>query len=140
MELTSFKDVNWLKYNILNRDNALEYFSLSPFYDRTCNNELLKMQSIETTLNTGIEYRVMKECETLVIEKFERPKENTVSLYYIVEGSIYMSPNLHALISSRLTAAAFYLKETPYEDFPTENTGVEGQRDKKILSKVFFEN
>jgi mediator of RNA polymerase II transcription subunit 6 len=42
-----FRDVSWLQANggALGRDNALEYFAQSQFYDRTCNNEVLKMQA-----------------------------------------------------------------------------------------------
>ena len=52
----------------------------------------------------------------------------------------YISPTLHALLSSELTAATFYLKETLYGEFQTEHTGVKVQEDMKVLSKVFFEN
>ncbi|KAL0266109.1 UNVERIFIED_CONTAM: hypothetical protein PYX00_011825 [Menopon gallinae] len=45
MEEVCFIDPCWLAKNVLNPSNALEYFSSSPFYDRTCNNEVLKMQS-----------------------------------------------------------------------------------------------
>lgn len=41
----SFKDLAWLHAYGLTPHNALEYFSLSQFYDRTCNNEVVKMQT-----------------------------------------------------------------------------------------------
>ncbi len=40
-----FRDVSWLQCFELNASSALEYFSMSQFYDRTSNNEVLRMQS-----------------------------------------------------------------------------------------------
>lgn len=43
----SWHDSVWIP--ILNPTNILEYFSqrTNPFYDRTCNNEVVKMQRLE---------------------------------------------------------------------------------------------
>ena len=43
----SWHDSAWIP--ILNPDNVLEYFSqrTNPFYDRTCNNEVIKMQRLD---------------------------------------------------------------------------------------------
>ncbi len=40
----SWHDTNWIP--ILNPTNVMDYFSekTNPFYDRTCNNEVIKMQ------------------------------------------------------------------------------------------------
>lgn len=40
----SWHDTNWIP--ILNPTNVMDYFSekTNPFYDRTCNNEIIKMQ------------------------------------------------------------------------------------------------
>lgn len=40
----SWHDTNWIA--ILNPNNVLDYFmeKSNPFYDRTCNNEIVKMQ------------------------------------------------------------------------------------------------
>lgn len=46
LEHVCFRDVSWLQINGgLRAEMVLEYFSLSQFYDRTCNNEVLKMQA-----------------------------------------------------------------------------------------------
>ena len=43
----SWHDSAWIP--ILNPENVLEYFSqrTNPFYDRTCNNEMIKMQRLD---------------------------------------------------------------------------------------------
>lgn len=45
----SWQDSNWIPN--LNPDNVLDYFSQrsNPFYDRTCNNEVIKMQRLEAS-------------------------------------------------------------------------------------------
>ena len=42
----SWVDSAWIP--VLNQNNVLDYFSerTNPFYDRTCNNEILKMQKL----------------------------------------------------------------------------------------------
>lgn len=40
-----FKDVAWLQHFPLTDDSVLDYFAMSQFYERTCNNEVLKMQA-----------------------------------------------------------------------------------------------
>jgi len=46
-ELTTvcFRDPQWLALNPLVMENVIEYFSYSQFYNKTCNNETIKMQS-----------------------------------------------------------------------------------------------
>lgn len=38
----SWEDKAWLLHFPFNRDTVLDYFSNSPFYDRTCNNEQVR--------------------------------------------------------------------------------------------------
>ena len=128
MNFLSFKDVNWLKMHPLNDETALDYFSTSPFYDHTCNNEQLKMQNIQKVLSTGIEYKV----SNLIIEKFERPNENTLEIYYILNGTIYMAPTLFNTISSRLTTAAFYLKDTPFHKLEAKGD----EKDERFMNSI----
>ena len=66
-ELTqiAFKDATWLQIHGLDQYNCLDYFSLSQFYDKSCLNEQVKMQSkfnslqqdqLDRTKMKGIEY------------------------------------------------------------------------------------
>ena len=43
-DLNGFMDTTWLQSHPLTEKTVLDYFSLSPFYDRSCNNEILRMQ------------------------------------------------------------------------------------------------
>ena len=43
---TTWRDDQWLGFYPLNHFTALDYFSLSPFYDRSCNNELAKVKNV----------------------------------------------------------------------------------------------
>lgn len=44
---TTWRDDQWFAYYQLHRGTALDYFFLSPFYDRNCNNELARMQALD---------------------------------------------------------------------------------------------
>ena len=43
---TTWRDDQWLGFYPLNHFTAIDYFSLSPFYDRSCNNEVAKTKNI----------------------------------------------------------------------------------------------
>ena len=45
----SWSNTAWIP--VLNQQNVLEYFSQksNPFYDRTCNNEVIKMQRLDSS-------------------------------------------------------------------------------------------
>eukprot|EP01113_Clastostelium_recurvatum_P047757 TRINITY_DN8574_c0_g1_i2.p1 TRINITY_DN8574_c0_g1~~TRINITY_DN8574_c0_g1_i2.p1 ORF type:complete len:261 (+),score=52.02 TRINITY_DN8574_c0_g1_i2:50-832(+) len=122
-ELTGicFKDPMWLAQVGLNAHTVLDYFALSQFYDNTCNNELLKMQIKVTGLPfdfnrlaemVGLEYVVchVQEPVLYVIRKQWRESPTLVTArasYYVLEGSIYQAPSLHAVLSARLVQSAY---------------------------------
>ncbi|CAI5478566.1 unnamed protein product [Closterium sp. Yama58-4] len=101
--------------------NVFDYFANSPFYDRTCNNEQLRMQGIHP-LDTarlremvGWEYslHMAQEPHLFVLRKQKRdgPDRTTpVAAYYILDGSIYQAPSLHAVIGSRICRALHHLR------------------------------
>ncbi|KAL6078717.1 Mediator of RNA polymerase II transcription subunit 6 [Balamuthia mandrillaris] len=117
----SFKDSAWLKAFPLNSQTVLDYFSLSSFYDRTCNNEQCKMQGRDLSFLTrmvGPEYALFYAAEAeglFVIRKQIRESPETVTpihTYYIVQGTIYQAPSLHAVISSRMISCMYYLHQS----------------------------
>lgn len=119
----------WIQMFGLRTDNVLDYFAQSPFYDRTSNNQVLKMQSQfneqlhgrpdltrELRNMKGIEFVVVlhKEPEMWVIRKQNRlsPLEARVlSTYFVVGENIYMAPTIYSIISSRLLTIAHSLNE-----------------------------
>eukprot|EP01103_Thecamoeba_quadrilineata_P016227 TRINITY_DN5366_c0_g1_i2.p1 TRINITY_DN5366_c0_g1~~TRINITY_DN5366_c0_g1_i2.p1 ORF type:complete len:152 (+),score=16.52 TRINITY_DN5366_c0_g1_i2:36-491(+) len=113
-----FNDAPWINLNGLPRlDNVLDYFSFSSFYDRQSTNEYCKMQKINYRIMPGrCEYSV---AETpfpylLIIHKHFRETETRaipVATYYCINGSIYQAPNIHSVLSCRMTSSLYYLKQ-----------------------------
>ncbi|EIE22760.1 hypothetical protein COCSUDRAFT_16273 [Coccomyxa subellipsoidea C-169] len=116
---TTWRDDAWLAFYPLNVFTALDYFALSPFYDRGCNNELAKLQGggltapvmtchcARSTLPPGVEYELQdaQEPHLFIIRKQHRsgPKTTaTLQFYYILDGNVYQAPSLHAALSSRI--------------------------------------
>jgi MED6 mediator sub complex component len=120
----SFRDVSWLQAFSLTEESVFTYLALSQFYDRTCNNEVVSMQTrytnysnaplsqsaIREKLQTmvGIEY-LLKEFKSpsyFLIQKVYRSSPANFSLLselYVINGTIYQAPSLEALLHFRLT-------------------------------------
>lgn len=123
-DLTSVKwiDVTWLALFPLNASTALDYFSLSQFYSRNCNNELIKMQRLDPALlttMTGIEYGLepcASDSAVFVIVKRRRaktePQLTTLATYYIVEGEVFQAPNAQVVVANRFTQAMLHLRKS----------------------------
>ncbi|KAL5009082.1 hypothetical protein ScPMuIL_014663 [Solemya velum] len=113
----SWHDTSWAQ--ILNQSNVMDYFSerSNPFYDRTCNNEIIKMQRLsQDHLNNmiGLEYVLLHVQEPIlyVIRKQYRhtPQHMTpLAAYYIIAGVVYQAPDLCTVINSRLLNTVFSL-------------------------------
>lgn len=120
-----FRDVAWLQNIPLDDTSVMDYFAMSQFYDRTCNNEVLKMQARFTDnaallsqlhKMTGVEYAVLSSQppKLFIIAKQQRhspEKTSILSLHYVLDGSIYMAPSVHGVIGSRVTLSLYYLNE-----------------------------
>ncbi|XP_016840546.1 mediator of RNA polymerase II transcription subunit 6 isoform X1 [Nasonia vitripennis] len=114
----SWHDSAWIP--MLNPSNIMDYFSerSNPFYDRTCNNEVVKMQRLnpEQLMNmTGFEYILLHVQEPIlyVIRKQHRhgPTQATpVADYYIIAGVVYQAPDLASVVNSRLLSAVHHLQ------------------------------
>jgi hypothetical protein len=106
----SWHDSTWIP--ILNTANVMDYFSerSNPFFDRTCNNEIVKMQRLapdQLQNMTGLEYVLLHVQEPIlyVIRKQHRhsPQQVTpLTDYYIIAGVVYQAPDLASVLNSRL--------------------------------------
>ncbi|GIY01719.1 mediator of RNA polymerase II transcription subunit 6 [Caerostris extrusa] len=114
----SWHDSTWIP--MLNASNVMDYFSerTNPFYDRTCNNESLKMQRLgpEHLINmVGLEYYLlhMQEPILYVIRKQHRhsPTQATaIADFYILAGVVYQAPDLASVIGSRMLTMVHHLQ------------------------------
>lgn len=130
-----WKSPEFIQERGLNTNNVLEYFSLSPFYDRTSNNQVLMMQFqyqqiqipmgmtfhqyFQTRLSemTGVEFIIAytKEPDFWIVRKQKRlDPNNTITLqdYYIIGANVYQAPKIYDVLSSRLLASILSLKNS----------------------------
>lgn len=123
-----FRDVTWLQHFPLTNDTILDYFAQSQFYDRTCNNEVLKMQARYTDnptalltqlyRMTGPEYALLPAVSSppglFVVVRQHRTSPTQVRLqqaYYVLDGTIYLAPSIYSLINCRITTSLYSLRE-----------------------------
>ncbi|KAF7684617.1 Mediator of RNA polymerase II transcription subunit 6 [Astathelohania contejeani] len=119
-----FRDEYWLSVNVLNEQTALDYFATSQFYDKQCNNEILRMQTQFSNLSEiknrleemeGIEFMLANFSENLfIIHKIQRRSKynwSVISVYYILFGNIYMAPTNLSIYKARIANSLFYLNE-----------------------------
>lgn len=114
-----FIDVKWLAVFGLNKENVLEYFYMSDFYDSRSNNEIIRNQGVSVSHlsnMTGMEYSVdhenTKEPHLFVINKNLRRSPRDVELseiFYCIDGIIYKSPCLLDLLRIRVSQVSFNL-------------------------------
>nr|CAG4649703.1 EOG090X0E0D [Scapholeberis mucronata]SVE93893.1 EOG090X0E0D [Scapholeberis mucronata] len=114
----SWHDSAWIP--ILNPTNVMDYFqsTTNPFYDRTCNNEIVKMQRLNMEhLNnlTGLEYMLLHVQEPIlyVIRKQHRHSATVVTPladFYIIAGVVYQAPDLGSVINSRISTTVNHLQ------------------------------
>ncbi|XP_017786718.1 PREDICTED: mediator of RNA polymerase II transcription subunit 6 isoform X2 [Nicrophorus vespilloides] len=114
----SWHDSAWIP--VLSMDNVMDYFSerSNPFFDRTCNNEIVKMQRLSPDqLNnmTGLEYVLLHVQAPIlyVIRKQHRhsPTQATpIADYYIIAGTIYQAPDVASVLNSRMLSCVHHLQ------------------------------
>lgn len=130
-----WKSPEFIQERGLHTSNVLEYFSLSPFYDRTSNNQVLMMQfqfqqvqiPIGTSFQqyfqskllemTGVEFIVAytREPDFWIVRKQKRySSTQAVSLqdYYIIGANVYQAPKVYDVLSSRLLSSVLLLKNS----------------------------
>jgi hypothetical protein len=99
----------------LTAEEVLPYFCVpsNPFYDRTSNNEIMKMQggNRQVLEQPGTRYVLHHSHANLHVIKKERvsidPKTNNqiievLSCYYILGGIVYQAPTIHGIVASRI--------------------------------------
>ena len=114
-----FKDTVWLSSFPLVPQTVLHYFALSPFYDKNCNNERLKMQRLsldQLKSMQGIEYELLPNVgkqlpqNLFLIRKQKRSSRmqvTPIAMYYVLDGTIYQAPNTYSILTSRLVSKVF---------------------------------
>ncbi|KIJ45572.1 hypothetical protein M422DRAFT_29698 [Sphaerobolus stellatus SS14] len=119
----------WIQaHGPLTRDNVLDYFATSMFYDKQSNNQVLRMQTMHTGMPleneaeelrrfTGIEFAlVYDEAPTLfIIHKQDRLSPDEVRplvAYFITHNRIYQAPDLYNVVSNRLLATLSSLQSS----------------------------
>ncbi|KAJ3345760.1 Mediator of RNA polymerase II transcription subunit 6 [Kappamyces sp. JEL0680] len=113
----SFKDTAFLQAFGLHEFNVLDYFAQSQFYDKSCINEQLKMQArfnnllpaeLDIKLLKGVEYELWyftQQPSYFVLRKSMRyspVKAELLTIYYIIEGTIFQAPSLDKIATMRL--------------------------------------
>lgn len=125
LDEVQWRSPEWVQAFGLRTDNVLDYFAMSPFYDRSSNNQVLKMQTSfneqsrdlkELEKMVGIEYRISmaREPDLWAIQKLYRKSPSDVDLlavYFVCGENIYQSPSIYNVLVSRLLAINKNLEE-----------------------------
>eukprot|EP00850_Spirogloea_muscicola_P003556 SM000014S00344 [mRNA] locus=s14:822480:823949:+ [translate_table: standard] len=101
---------------------AFDYFARSPFYDAACANERLRqrgahpLDAAQLAALTGVEYTMAEAAEPhlFVLRKQRREapdKATLLAVYYILDGSVYQAPSLHAVIGARTSRALNHIRQ-----------------------------
>lgn len=130
-----WKSPEFIQQRGLHTGNVLEYFALSPFYDRTSNNQVLTMQfqfqQIQIPLGmsfqqffqlklqemTGTEFIIAfnREPDFWIVRKQQRLDTNfarTLQDYYIIGANVYQAPKIYDVLSSRLLSSVLSIKNS----------------------------
>mmetsp|Transcript_26142 Transcript_26142/g.26371 ORF Transcript_26142/g.26371 Transcript_26142/m.26371 type:complete len:188 (+) Transcript_26142:334-897(+) len=121
-----FVDTIFLRTFGLSQHNVLDYFSLSPFYDSSSNNQAIRTQgaNIDNLINMiGLEFVLdsnTKEKNLFVIKKQLRSSPRAAELldiYYVLDLGesyfvIYKTPNLLDALRTRNQKITLYLQKS----------------------------
>lgn len=126
-EQQPFTDPHWLYYHgPLRRDNVLEYFAHSKFYDRrSCNEELRMQGAIDVRQEhlagmRGVQYLAeevpgpVPEDPIFVIRKVLRTdseQPQVMDVYYVLQNMVYQAPTIFSVLNARLRRCAHMLNK-----------------------------
>lgn len=113
----------WLETNPLTAETVLTYFALSPFYDRSSLNEILKMQtqftnfldfSKKLTELNGVKYLIDQRNDIFFIYKIHKQKDNEdlLDFYYVLFGTIYKGATTNGIFRTRVFNLLFFINES----------------------------
>eukprot|EP00116_Pleurobrachia_bachei_P009841 sb/3470103/ len=116
----SWKESSWIPH--LSPHNVLAYFCQrsNPFYDKTCNNEIAKMQRLNPNQlqnMKGVEYTLLhvdEQSDLMIIRKQERHSSSHVvplANYYVLQGTIYQAPDMYNVLNSRLAGSLHHMQK-----------------------------
>lgn len=118
---TTWRDETFFQQFALNQHTVLEYFSRSPFYVPQCNNEECKRQGLPIsmlhTMKPGVEFvlATVQEPVLYVIKRQYRESPSSTqqqAFYYVLFGTIYMAPSLHAALKARVARCLHNLQSS----------------------------
>ena len=98
----------------LKKENVMDYFKLSDFYDRKSINQQCEDKNLNFSKDRfkleGIEY-ILEESEDnelFIIAKYFRENGTTTLLgyYYVFKGKIMKAPNLYSILSSNIQSVS----------------------------------
>ncbi|KAL0476839.1 mediator of RNA polymerase II transcription subunit med6 [Acrasis kona] len=123
LAVKTWRDDKWFQSGWqVDKNNALFYFcnSGNPFYDVKSNNEVLKMQqrdwsSLREMHGICYELTFHKDPYLYVISKeivYSKENVSPISVYYIIGGTVYMSPSFYKALSARMYNCLNLLNET----------------------------
>ncbi|KAJ3183983.1 Mediator of RNA polymerase II transcription subunit 6 [Gaertneriomyces sp. JEL0708] len=133
----SWKDTGFLQMFGLNEQNIMDYFARSPFYDLSCINEQLRMQSmhnqhlsaeqLDKRQMTGIDYELLYAIPqsglfVITVGNRRSPTQvDTIGAYYVIEGTVYQSPDLYTLLSNRIYTSLHHV-ESAFQEVQSQAT------------------
>ncbi|KAI8866320.1 hypothetical protein GQ42DRAFT_126262, partial [Ramicandelaber brevisporus] len=117
-----WRSPEWLAmYGPLRRENVLDYFSLSPFWDTGCKNANLRMQ-MRVQLQQQQQQQQQQQMHPgmpvhgaqFVIQKQQRTSAREparpLAVFYVINDCIYMAPDLYSVVSNRIRSVANCVK------------------------------
>lgn len=128
-----WKSPEWIQQFGLFTGNVLDYFAESPFYDRTSNNQVLRMQfqfqqipphihpqkylqsKLAEMVGTEFVIAFVREPNFWVIRRQRRLDASTTVTeqdYYIIGANVYQSPRIYDVLSARLLSSVLSMKKS----------------------------
>ncbi|KAK4534548.1 hypothetical protein CDCA_CDCA02G0573 [Cyanidium caldarium] len=144
LQHTVWCDTAWLTHFPLTEDTVMDYFARSPFYDRQCNNEVIRMQrnlqlpaapggaGMDDWLRSmvGVEYVSVgpEERPPLPVEyvhnlfvirkQWRRAPDiaDVLASYYVLNGSVYQAPTVVDVVLGAVEQSLQFLADAPWSN------------------------